>query len=55
MIQNNWSCDTRAGSTFKKDVMEEYFVEEVDLFVAHETELEEASCFEDDVDNRNSM
>lgn len=55
MIQKNWPCDACASSTFKNDAMEEYFVEEVDLFVAHETELEEASCFEDDVDHRNAM
>lgn len=30
--------------------MKEYFVDEADLLDAHEIELEEASCFQDDVD-----
>jgi hypothetical protein len=50
MIQKNWPSDARDGCTFKCEVVEEYFADEADLLDAHEMELEDGGCFEEDVE-----
>lgn len=46
----NWCDDAHDGCTFKSEVVEEYFAEEANLLDAHETELEDAECFEEHVE-----
>lgn len=51
MIQKTWPSDARDGYTFKKEVVEESLVEEAEVLLeAHEMELEDVGCVQDDVE-----
>ncbi len=49
MIYKNWPKDERVGYHFAKKDVREFFTFKVNLFEAHKEELDQSSCFEDDL------